>query len=124
MANISFSKTGESTISFGASLLLPISRPQTVMQITDRTAGGTIKVENLGITISRRRLSLTGISSAVYDSLLAWHSGVSYGAKETFTYTDENGNSYTVRWTNDTFDGTEYLVGNKFRIDIDLEIIS
>lgn len=123
MANISFAKSGYSTLSFGMSLRYPVERPQQVIQIADRTAGGTLQVENLGVTINTRRLVLNNLTQAVYDALVTWHSTVAQGSLNTFTYNDENSTAHTVRWLDDTLNAPEYRNG-KFGVEITLEIIS
>lgn len=123
MANISFEKSGYTTLEFGRSLRYPVERPQQVIQVLERTAGGTIQVENLGVTVSTRKLVLTYLTESVYDSLVTWHSTVAQGALNTFTYNDENGDSHTVRWIDDTLNAPEYRNGY-FSAEILLEIVS
>lgn len=123
MANVTFVKSGYTTISFGRSLAYPVERPQTVVQVLDRTAGGSLQVENLGVTTSTRRLVMTNLSESIYDALVTWHSTVAKGALNTFTYNDENGDAHTVRWLDDTLNMPEYRNG-KFSVEILLEIIS
>lgn len=123
MADISFQKSGYSDLNFGRSLTYPVERLQTVSQVLDRTAGGTLQVENLGVTTSTRRLRLTHLTQAVYDSLVTWHSTVAQGAVNTFTYNDENGDSHTVRWLDDTLNAPEYRNG-RFSVEITLEIVT
>lgn len=103
MANISFQKSGETPIDFGASIRYPVEKPQQAVQATDRTAGGTLVVENLGVYTQRRVLQLVGLSAAVVLSLRNWHQNIAVGAANEFTYVDESGSSNTVVWVDDEF---------------------
>ena len=123
MADIKFTKTGYSDLEFGRSVLVPVRRPQRVIQAVDRTAGGTLQVENLGITVNERILRINNLTQAVINSLKTWHSTVAQGARNTFTYVDENGTSHTVQWLDDTLDAPEGW-NNKFSVEIRLEIVS
>ena len=123
MANPKFTKTGYSDLEFGRGLLYPVEKPQRLTQVVERTAGGSLQVENLGVTINTRVLRLRGLSAAVFTALRTWHSATAQGAVNTFTYVDEDGSSNTVRWLDDTLNAPEYF-NNRFSVEILLEIVS
>jgi len=100
-----------------------VERPQEVIQVVERTAGGELQVENLGITVSRRRLVLNGLSATVFADLKTWHSDVAVGALNEFYYDDENGSANLVRWIDDTLNMPEYF-GGKYSVEITLEIVT
>lgn len=123
MANPKFTKSGYSDLEFGRGLLYPVEKPQQVVQVIERTAGGSLQVENLGVTIHTRLLRLRGLSSTIFTSLRTWHSTVSQGALNTFTYVDEDETSQTVRWLDDTLNAPEYFNG-RYGVEILLEVVS
>ena len=123
MANPKFTKTGYSDLSFGRGLLYPVEKPQQVLQAVDRTAGGSLQVENLGVTLNSRLLRLRGLSGTIFTNLRTWHSTVANGAVNTFTYVDEDGTSHTVRWLDDTLNMPEYFNG-RYSVEIVLEVVS
>ena len=122
MAAPQFQKTGYSTITL-SKVVFPVGRPQTVVQVVERTAGGVLQVENLGVVINQRVIPLRRLTDAEILALRTWHSTAAAGALNTFTYVDEDGDSHTVRWVDDTLDAPETSEG-RHEATITLEIVS
>lgn len=97
MGNPKFSKAGYSDIELDGFVGYPLRRPLEKVQVTDRTAGGALQVEDLGVDIQRFPLDLVLVTQALRDSLVTWYDSVADGAVNTFTYTDKDGTEYTVR---------------------------
>ena len=123
MANPKFSKSGYSDLEFGRGLLYPVEKPQHKIQVVERTAGGSLQVESLGVTIHTRPLRARGLSSTFFTNLRTWHDTVANGAVNTFTYTDEDETAHTVRWLDDTLNMPEYF-NARYSVEILLEVIS
>lgn len=122
MAAPTFSKTGYTTITL-SKVVFPLRRLQTVVQVKERTAGGTLQVENLGVTINTRVLPMAKLTDAEILALRTWHSTAAAGASNTFTFVDEDETSHTVRWIDDTLDAAENREG-RHSAEITLEIVS
>lgn len=114
---------GANELQFSRGLRYPVSKPHAKVQVTDRTAGGTLQVEDLGIDIHTRRLSFRGLPQADYDSLRAWYDTICDGVAETFTYYDEDGNTSTVRMLTNPLDFPE-TSHQRFSGDLLLEVVS
>ncbi len=69
----------------------PATRRTELMQIQDRTAAGTLQVEDLGITLNSRVLVFTLMSKTDYDALIDWFLNIVNGASKVFEFTDEYG---------------------------------
>lgn len=123
MANPKFTLTGVSDLEFGRGLLYPVEKPQQVVQVVERTAAGSLQVENLGVTVHTRVLRLRGLSGTVFADLRTWHESVAEGALNEFTYVDETGASQTVRWLDDTLNAPQYWNG-RYSVEILLEVVS
>ena len=122
MAAPQFQKAGYVTITL-SKVVFPLRRPQTVVQVVDRTAGGALQVENLGVTINTRVLPMRRLTDTEISDLRTWHSTVANGAVNTFTFVDEGSTSHTVRWLEDTLDAPETNEG-RHDAEISLEIVS
>ena len=122
MAAPQFQKTGYDTITL-SKVVYPVRRPQRVIQVVDRTAGGTLQVENLGVTAKTRVLPMARLTDPEISDLRTWHETNVTGALETFTFVDEDSTSHTVRWLDDTLDAPETRYG-RHSCEITLEIIS
>lgn len=123
MSNPKFSKTGQSDIELDGYLSYPLSAPREKIQVTDRTAGGTLQVEDLGIDIRTFPLALELLDQTTRDSLVTWYDEVADGAMNTFTYTDKDGNAFTVRMLTDPLDLPEVSPG-RFSGQLLLEVVS
>jgi hypothetical protein len=111
---------GANTLVFSKGLKYPIRRPHEKVQAIDRTAAGTLQVESLGIEIKRLTLRFMNLSATDYDALLDWYQNKANGAANTFTYTDDESNAYSVVWMNN-FEFNETKAG--FNGTINLEIV-
>ena len=95
---------GVQTLLFTDGIQLPGRRPLEKMQALDRTAGGDLQVEDLGVTVRRFPLVLRGIDAAKMAELETWFDTIADGATNSFTYSDENGTDYTVLWVSSILD--------------------
>ena len=95
---------GVQTLLFTDGIQLPGRRPLEKMQALDRTAGGDLQVEDLGVTVRRFPLVLRGIDAAKMAELETWFDTIADGATNSFTYSDENGAEYTVLWVSSILD--------------------
>lgn len=122
MANPTFT-LGADSISFSSNIGFPGRRTQERIQAIDRTAGGTLVVEDLGSTVSKRILYFPDLSSSDMTELIQWHNSIANGAANTFTYTDEDGSSMTVRLMTNPL-GFEEFHTDHYRGQLVLEVIS
>jgi len=107
MSNPKFSKAGQSDIELDGHVNYPFRRPKQKSQVVDRTAAGSLQVEDLGVAWQRFPLSLVLLDQTKRDALVNWWDNVSDGAANTFTYTDEDGTEYTVRLVTNPMDFEE-----------------
>jgi len=87
---------GASELQFSRGIQYPTSAPRERLQVVDRTAGGTLQVEDLGVFIRNRPLSFKNLPKADYDALVVWFDTVCEGSLNEFTYYDEDGQSMQV----------------------------
>ncbi len=121
MANPKFT-LGANELQFSQTIVYPVRKPHEKIQVTDRTAGGTLQVEDLGIDIRRRPLVFNGLPKTDYDNLMNWYDTICDGAMNAFTYTDYEGNDYTVRMLTNPLDFKE-LPQQLYRGHLLLEIV-
>ncbi len=114
---------GATELQFSRGLLYPLSKPHEKLQVTDRTAAGTLQVEDLGIDIRSRRLSFKGLPQVDYDALINFYDQVCMGALNTFTYHDEDGNSMTVMMLTNPLNFQETF-HQQFSGELLLEVVS
>lgn len=88
---------GANELQFSNALVFPLRKPHEKTQVIDRTAGGTLQVEDLGVDIHTRVLPFRRLPQTDYDNLRTWYDTICDGAKNSFTYTDEDSNALTVR---------------------------
>lgn len=81
----------------------PALRPIEKMQSTERTAGGTLKIENLGITIRKRTLNFEDMLKTDHDKLKEWFDNIVNASENTFQFTDERGFVGSVKITDNQF---------------------
>ncbi len=122
MANPKF-VLGANELQFSRGLKYPVSKPHEKIQVTDRTAGGTLQVEDLGIDIHTRHLMFKNLPLADYTALRTWYDSICEGAKNTFTYYDEGANTYTVRMLTNPVDFPQTFY-QKYSGELLLEVIS
>lgn len=99
MANIIFTLGGYGfTFSKGRSY--PVNDPAEVSVITDISEGKQIYAYDKGIQLKYINLFFEKLDSTDYDNLATWLTDRAVGPKNTFIYTDEDGNNHTVRLLN------------------------
>lgn len=87
---------GANELQFSRGIRFPVSKPHEKLQVTDRTAGGSLQVEELGVDIKTRRLIFKNLPQGDYDQLVSWYDTICNGVEHEFTYYDEDGVSMTV----------------------------
>jgi len=92
------------TLQFEAGGDYPARRTYEVVQVQDRTAGGSLQVETLGINILSRAIIFNLMSKTDYDALINWFLNVVNGGESTFDFTDEYGDTAEVRITDNILD--------------------
>ena len=122
MAKITFTK-GVDSLAFTYNNQFPVSRPVEKFQVVDRTADGTLQVEDLGVDVERRELVFKFMPQADYDALVTWFNTTCNGAAETFTFTDERSNGMTVRMLTTVLDFRE-TQWQQYEGTLELEVIS
>ncbi len=64
------------------------------------SGGGEIYVSQKGVPALTLVRSFAGVRDEDYDDLRIWYTDVSEGPRNTFSFTDGDGSSHTVRWIN------------------------
>jgi len=95
------------TLQFTAGGGYPGKRKYKVHQIQDRTGGGTLQVETLGVQVRTRVLSFVMMSKTDYDALIDWFLNTVNGGMYTFDFTDEYGDTAEVIITDQELDFDE-----------------
>ena len=113
---------GSNSIQFEAGGDYPAKRKHEIMQVTDRTAAGTLQVETLGIQLKTRTISFKLMSLIDYTALVDWFLNVVNGGETTFDFTDEYGDVGEVRITDSVLDFSETSL-NRFSGSIKLEYV-
>lgn len=85
----------------------PAGRKDKINQVVDRSAGGKLHVETLGVKEKRRVIIFNLMSKNDYNGLLNWFLNVSNGAENSFSFTDEYGDTGTVKILDDEIDFNE-----------------
>lgn len=100
----------------------PAQRPYELQQIRERSAGGTIHVETFAAPLRRRTLNFSEMSETDYLGLLDWYINKVNGMAEIFTFEDERGDIFTVRFLEPmlNFPETSY---QRYGGKVELEII-
>lgn len=88
---------GASSLTFSRGIQYPVQKPVEKMQVIDRTGGGTLQVEDLGVTIRQFPIVFKSLPLVDYQALLIWHNQIANGAANTFTYYDEEGITSQVK---------------------------
>ena len=124
MAKPTFSKGGASTVTFDRAEQIPFDNNYTVEQNIGRSYGNSKKINSYNdtavrfITVNFVFLTLT-IRDAVVtffnDSNVNWR-------KNSFTFTDADGNALTVRLAQDSLPLPRITPGDKFSMQISLEV--
>ena len=113
---------GANVLNFTRGIRYPVSKPVEKVQVVDRTAAGTLQVEDLGATIRTFPLVFRGLPLADYQALMAWHDTICIGAAVPFTFYNEDGDAHTVRCltTKIDFQQTSY---HRFAGELLLEVV-
>ena len=117
--SVTFAK-GETSVSLPA----PIGgtpRREVKHQATGLTTGGTRYAYDKGIDRYEVDLSLQSLTAAEKTSLLGFFHSTTDGVVETWTYTDEDGNTYTARFLNPTLE-FQQVQGGVYDIMLLLEL--
>ncbi len=95
MTTLKFTLAGN-TLQFTHGSEYPSPNNDKIVQVKDRTAAGTLKVETLGVNIKRRSLVFEHMVADDYAALLHWYYNICVGAMNSFQMTDEYGDVMTV----------------------------
>lgn len=98
---------GSDVLQFEEGASYPAARPIEKLQVSDRTAAGTLQTEELGITLRRRVLNFFDMIKTDHDALRDWFDNIANGSENAFEYTDERGYVGTVKILDNTFDFQE-----------------
>lgn len=100
----------------------PAGRPVELMQVRDRTAGGTSHVETYSTPMRTRSLNFQLMPESDYLGILDWFVNVALGMANTFNFEDERGDVFLVRFNNRKLDLKETKF-NRFAGTVELEIV-
>jgi hypothetical protein len=95
----SFAKATLPTLTFSRGTVFPSHTPKRYYQRRSRSDAGTVRVATTSVAERRLLLVFERLPYADYAALGAWldHTLIDASA-QTFTYTNEAGTTYTVRW--------------------------
>lgn len=113
---------GGNTLQFSRGIRYPVEKPHEKLQVIDRTAGGSLQIEELGIDIRTRRLIFRNLPQADYDALCTWYDTIGDGSLNSFTYYDEDGNTMTVRMLTNPLNFAETF-NQRFAGELLLEVV-
>lgn len=82
----------------------PARRTHRVFQVQDRSAGGKLQIETLGVYVRTRELNFNLMSQADQDNLIDWFVNIVNAGEKSFNFTDEYGNTGIVKITNSILD--------------------
>lgn len=100
-------QSGGVILDFEAGGDYPARRRHVLGQITDRTAAGTLKTETLGIYILTRVIVFNEMSLTDYQALVDWFLNVAVGSANSFDFTDEYGDTGSVKMLDGEIDFQE-----------------
>lgn len=107
MSSLMKFQSGAVVLQFEAGGDYPAKRTHALGQVTDRTAAGTLQAETLGIYILTRVIEFNEMSLADYQGLVDWFLNVAVGSVNAFDFTDEYGDTGTVKILNSEIDFDE-----------------
>jgi hypothetical protein len=110
---------GTQSILISCGRVYPVREPKERLQVVSRTAGGTIRVVDKGVKVRTIVLTFKDLRGSDYAALDDWYDNVAVGAFNAFSFVDELGLTYTVRWMS-TLDFQE-TANNRYGGDITLE---
>jgi hypothetical protein len=99
MANIIFT-LGADDFTFTRGRSYPVDDPAEVSVVTDLSEGMQMYAYNKGVELQFFNLFFEKLDSTDNSNVGTWLTDKAVGPKNTFTYTDEDGNSHTVRLLN------------------------
>lgn len=112
MSNIIFNLGGSvCTIASGATTVYPVDNPVQVNVVLGYSEGKYVYAYNKGIKEKFYNVILEALTDSDDASLLHFFGYVCYGPAYPFTYTDEDGNSHTVRWMDKIYPIREVSAG-------------
>jgi len=85
----------------------PAKRSHKVFQVTDRSAGGKLHVETLGVQTKTRLIVFNLMSEADYLALVDWFLNTVNAGEKDFEFTDEYGDIGTVKIMQNVIDFDE-----------------
>lgn len=114
---------GLNVLQFTRGIRYPVEKPHEKLQVSDRSAGGALQVEELGIDIHTRRLVFRNLPLEDYEALISWYNSMANGVMNSFTYYDEDGVAMTVRMLTNplNFPQTSY---QRFAGELLLEVVA
>ncbi|MCE5212998.1 MAG: hypothetical protein LLG40_15760 [Deltaproteobacteria bacterium] len=99
MSNIIFTK-GANSFTFSKGREFPVYDPGQVNVPVDYSEGGQLYAYNKGIAEQFFNLTFKKLSATDYSNFDTWLKTTVVGPASTFTFTDENGTTHTVRLLN------------------------
>ncbi|WP_157468227.1 hypothetical protein [Desulfatibacillum aliphaticivorans] len=96
MANIIFTKDSD-TFTFSQARALPAHDPVSVNVVTGYTEGMQLYAYDKGVVEQEFQLVFTRLTQTDFENFTDWLQNIAVGPKNTFTFTDEDGDDHTVR---------------------------
>lgn len=120
-----YSKSGVATFTFEKARFLPVRKPKTPGQIIGKAGGNQVKVANVAPVEQLFMVVVDRVTSTQEANLRTFieDSNINYSLN-TFTFTDENSTTYTVRfWNLKNFDipqvkGSLFNMNHILRVEI------
>ena len=118
-----FSKSGVTTYTFTKAPFTPHHKPLKQHQNIGISGGNQAKVANKGAATELIQIIMNRISSTSYNNLLTFiqDTNINYSLY-TFTYTDVDGNTYTVRFFNTKGIDWPQAKGGLFNVNFTLRV--
>ncbi len=113
---------GAQQIQFSKGIRYPVNKPAERLQAVSRSAGGSTRTEDLGITIRSRILRFKNLPVADWLALCDWYDNIVYGAGLEFTYYDEIGESMLVIMRSNPADFSETSY-QRYAGELELEVV-
>jgi len=113
---------GAHTLQFTHGSEYPSQNNNKIVQVKDRSAGGSLKVETLGINIRSLSLVFEHLPADDYHALVNWYYNISVGAMVSFQMVDEYGELLTVKIVSDEIAFEETYLGTWVGV-VDLEVV-
>ena len=88
--------SGPYILQFEEGASYPAPRSIEKIQVSDRTASGGFKTENLGPSLRTRTLNFTDMIKTDHDNLKDWFDNIANASQFPFDFTDERGDTGEV----------------------------